>query len=170
MGSANRFGGLRIAIVEFLRVLEEANGDDFLSLTDYDTRARLVQPVTSNLNDLRTAFGRLRIGGRTAIGDGILVGSNSLSGGQSRPQALKTIIVMTDGRQNEGRNPLNTARTAASRGHVIHTITFSRGANQSLMRQVANIGNGIHLHADNNSELVEQFREIALQLPVILTE
>lgn len=170
MATAGRFSGLGAALVEFLRVLEDANGEDFLSLTDYDTTARLVQPVTSNLSDIRDAFFRLRIGGFTAIGDGILTGSNSLSGGQSRPQALKTIIVMTDGQQNRGRNPINTARTAAARGHVIHTITFGRGANQNLMRQVADIGNGLHLHADNNSELVEKFREIALQLPVVLTE
>lgn len=170
MGQEDRFIGLDTALTEFLRVLEDANGDDFLSLTDYDTRSRLVQPVTSNLNDIRTAFRQLVVGGRTAIGDGILTGSGSLSGGQSRPQALKTIIVMTDGQQNEGSDPLTTARTAANRGHVIHTITFSRGANQSLMRQVANIGNGIHLHADNNAELVDRFREIALQLPVVLTE
>ncbi len=170
MGSQNRFAGLRIAFIEFLRVLEDANGDDYLSLIDYDTSARLVQPVTSNLTQIRNGFDRLRVGGLTAIGDGILTGSNSLSGGQSRPQALKTIIVMTDGQQNRGTNPVSAARTAANRGHVIHTVTFGRGANQSLMRRVAGIGNGIHLHADNNSELVEKFREIALQLPVVLTE
>lgn len=166
----NRFGALRIAFFEFLRVLNNANGDDFLSLTDYDTSARLVQPVTSNLTSIRGAFGRLRVGGLTAIGQGILVGSNSLRSGQSRPQALKTIIVMTDGRHNRGIHPLTAARIAAQRGHIVHTITFSRGADQSLMRRVAQAGGGIHLHANNNAELVERFREIALQLPVVLTE
>ena len=170
MRSQGRFAALRVAFNEFLRVLNNAQGEDFLSLTDYDTRARLVQGVTSDLGRIRNSFNRLRVGGLTAIGDGILVGSNSLTRGQSRPQALKTIIVMTDGRHNRGTSPVTAARIAARRGHTVHTITFSSGADQNLMRQVAREGGGIHLHASNNRELVEKFREIALQLPVVITE
>lgn len=170
MRTQGRFNALRDAFREFLQVLRDAHGDDYLSLTDYDTRARLVQSVTPDLDLIERRFGRLRVGGLTAIGDGILTGSDSLTRGQSRPQALKTIIVMTDGRQNRGTNPLTAAGIAADRGHTVHTITFSSGADQNLMRRVATRGGGIHLHANNNRELVEKFREIALQLPVVMTE
>ena len=77
---------------------------------------------------------------------------------------------MTDGNFNVGGTPVPSAQLAAGRDHTIHTITFSSGANQAIMRQVANIGGGIHLHADDAGDLSEAFREIARTLEVILID
>ena len=77
---------------------------------------------------------------------------------------------MTDGRQNRGVSPDIVVRDAEAAGVVVHTITFSEGANQALMQEVAEIGRGIHLHADNDEELLEAFQTIARQLQVLLIE
>jgi len=85
-------------------------------------------------------------------------------------EADKTIVLMTDGRFNVGGTPVPSAELAASRGHLIHTVTFSSEANQDIMRTVADIGNGLHLHADDGSDLAAAFREIARALSVTLIE
>jgi len=89
---------------------------------------------------------------------------------QTRPFADKTIVLMTDGNFNEGGNPKPSAQIAADRGHSIYTVTFSSGANQGIMQQVANIGGGLHLHADDGGDLAAAFQEIARALSVTLVE
>ena len=77
---------------------------------------------------------------------------------------------MTDGNFNVGGTPLPSAQIAANRGHTIHTVTFSAGANQAIMQQVAAVGSGDHFHADDAGDLTEAFRQIARSLEVLLIE
>lgn len=109
------------------------------------------------------------IGGSTAIGSGLAAGLQAVKGPGARPFAFPTVVLMTDGNHNRGTSPDVIAQQAATDGIVVHTITFSRGANQSLMRTVAQITGGTHRHADNERDLTEAFREIARSLPVMLT-
>ena len=52
----------------------------------------------------------------------------------------------------------------------VHTITFSEGADQSLMQQVADKAGGNHYHAPTAEKLSEIFVEIARTLPIVVTE
>ena len=117
------------------------------------------------------AMGKVTPQGYTGIGRGLLMGSDSLVNDPlQRPFAHKSIVLMTDGIQNRGISALDAADTAIERGQIVHTITFSSGANQTFMKQVAEKTGGIHFHADNEAELRNAFREIAAELPVILIE
>lgn len=109
------------------------------------------------------------IDGGTAIGSGLQLGLSTVEGSGARPFAFPTIVLMTDGNHNVGVDPTSVARQAAEKEIVIHTITFSAGANQALMKEVAGITGGKHLHADSAGDLGEAFREIAQTLPVMLT-
>jgi Mg-chelatase subunit ChlD len=107
----------------------------------------------------------------TNIGGGIAVGSNSIeTDRQARPFAEKAIVVMTDGRHNTGTNPLTAANAAAALGHSIHAVTFSAGADQTRMQQVANAANGSFIHADGAADLGNAFRDIARTLFVKLID
>ena len=171
MASNGRFEALSNALDVFLDELDETPQRENLSLTVYSTTERKIQELTANLNDIRDAFADEGPGGRTAIGQGLETGLDSiLNDPNARPFALKSIIVMTDGNQNEGISPELVAPRAQEAGVVVHTITFSEGANEALMAQVADIADGIHLHADSDEELLESFRTIAKQLQVILIE
>ena len=77
---------------------------------------------------------------------------------------------MTDGNFNVGGDPTPSAQLAAGRNHDIHTITFSNGANQQIMQDVAGIGGGNHIHADNGDDLADAFREIARSFSVTLIQ
>jgi Mg-chelatase subunit ChlD len=168
MDSNGRWSALRNAVQAFLDELDDTPQIEQVSLISYADAATLDHALTSNMTAIRSAFDTLSPDGYTAIGNGLLTGSDSLEDPSfARPHAAKTIIVMTDGNHNTGPGPDVTVLTAASRHQTVHTITFGDGADQVLMADVALQGGGIHLHAPDNVALKDAFREIAAKLPVL---
>lgn len=136
-------------------------------------RAQIHSNLSSDAGALRVPIQAMidnGIGGGTAIGEGLRSGINAVLGPGARPFAFPTIILMTDGNHNDGINPEDVAPSAAENGIVIHTVTFSAGADQARMRLVAELTGGRHFHADTEAELGDAFREIARTLPVLLTQ
>ena len=171
MANEGRFAALSNALSVFLAELESTPQQENVSLSVYSTQERKIQDLTTNLDLIQEAFDLESPGGFTAIGQGLQSGLNSiLNDPGARPFALKSILLMTDGRQNRGIGPELVAPLARDAGVVIHTITFSPGANQTLMAEVSAITDGIHLHANNDAELIEAFETIAKQLQVVLIE
>ena len=171
MANNGRFQGLQNALDVFLSELDQTSQRERISLTVYSTQERKRVDLTDDLQLIRDAFAQETPNGFTAIGQGLESGLDSIvNDAGARPFALKSVIVMTDGRQNRGVSPDIVVQDAEAAGVTVHTITFSEGANQALMEEVADIGGGIHLHADNNEELLEAFQTIARQLQVLLIE
>ena len=77
------------------------------------------------------------IPGGTNIGAGIDKAVTVLNGGNTRPFAQKTIIVMTDGHWTDGADPVEAAQRAAASGITVHAITLSTDADEGLMQDVA---------------------------------
>jgi Flp pilus assembly protein TadG len=129
--------------------------------------------LTSSYRQVRDAVRRVSnnpIPGGTAIGSGIDLGVRTLLESSARPYAVKSIVLMTDGVHNYGRAPIEAARDAARRDIVIHTITFSQGADRAQMQEVAHATGGQSYHAPDRQTLLEIFRKIAATLPIVLTE
>ena len=101
------------------------------------------------------------VSGGTNISAGIDEAVDVLTGSSARPNAYKTMIVMTDGQYNQGRSPWLAAADAAEEGIQVHTVTFSHQADQYSMELTADAGNGQHFHAPDGEALEEIFREIA---------
>jgi Flp pilus assembly protein TadG len=188
-----RFAALADAVDVFIEELESTPQRELVSLASYSSRinirctcckpeittriqfpeALLHSGLSDNTFSLRAPIRSmllLGIGGSTAIGSGLRVGIDAVKGPGARPFAAPTILLMTDGNHNLGVSPEVVAHEAAAANIVVHTITFSRGADRDLMRRVAQITGGKHLHADTAEDLTESFREIAQTLPVMLTE
>ncbi|ADB19157.1 von Willebrand factor type A [Pirellula staleyi DSM 6068] len=108
--------------------------------------------------------------GGTNMSAGIDAGRTLLNGNTVRALAKKTMILMTDGQWNQGRDPIDAAEDAADEGIQIHTITFLSGSAQNTMRQVAEITGGKYYVSSNQAELEEAFRDLALTLPIVLTQ
>ena len=171
MENFGRFAALENGLDVFLQELDSTSQQEMVSLTVYSTQARKIQALTSSTDQIRDAFADEHPLVYTAIGRGLKTGLDSIMNDPgARPFALKSIVVMTDGNQNRGVNPVAVARQCARQDVTVHTITFSEGANQTLMQEIATIANGEHLHADTNEQLVDAFREIARQLQVLLIE
>ncbi len=168
----SRLDALKQAVNDFLDEVEISSPNSQVSLSVYETGASKLVDLTEDFDSVRSQVAGLVPLGLTAIGDGLLTGSNSLvSDSQARPFAFKTVVVMTDGQHNTGLSPFTALRTAIQRGQQVHAITFGAGANQVLMAQIAQATqSGLHLHADDAGDLSDAFREIARALAVTLID
>ena len=162
---------LKKAVDVFLDVLNDTDQDEQVSLASYATDARIGAWLETDYNVIRDTMDRLFPSGRTAIGDGMREGMRTILSTTARPFAAKTLLVMTDGKHNEGVSPQSVAREVVRDFDVtIHTVTFGGGADQTAMAEVAEIGGGEHYHANTGSELQAIFEEIANNLPTIMTQ
>ena len=167
-GGLSRNQALINAVNAFIDEIEDTSPLAAISLSTYSTQATLDENLTQNLGVIRNSIDQLGAQGRTNMRAGLLVGSDTLL--TARPFAKRVIVLMTDGNFNDGGTPLPSAQIAADRGQTIHTVSFSSGANQAIMMQMAQVGGGDHFHADDADDLTAAFQEIARSLPVVLTE
>jgi hypothetical protein len=179
----SRWGALSTAVDAFLGELEQTLSEEHVGLVSYSSnkneckRDYKISVINSDLvadySVIRREMARIGsapVKGRTAISAGIDDGIDVLTGKLVRPYAVKTMILMTDGIHNEGREPVLSAREAAAESIVIHTITFSDDADVARMQAVAATTGGRHFHAPDAKRLVEIFKEIARTLPVLQTQ
>ncbi len=175
----SRWAAAVAAIGEFVAAINTTNPNEQVAMVTFssDSGAVLKATIDSVLGfDYTEITGALAdlssqpIRGGTNIAAGIDFGVAALEANAARRYAQKTMIVMTDGQWNQGRDPREAAREAAAKGIKIHAITFSENADETSMRDVATIGGGKHYHAPDAQSLKDIYREIALTLQVILTE
>jgi len=178
----SRWSALRTAVGSFIGGVQETNQTETLGLvsyasagtycelsfTDADIEAQLsedYQPVIAAIDRLSN----IPINGFTNIAAGIDQGVAVLTNpSRARPLDEKTMVLLTDGIYNRGRDPRLAAQDAAQQGITIHTVTFSDAAEQGVMQDVAAATGGNHYHAPDAATLDAIFREIALTLPVVL--
>jgi uncharacterized protein YegL len=164
-----RMDGMKNAVNIFLHELAQTPHVERVSLITYSSNAQKRLPLTENLTSIATVLAPISPNGATGIGNGLSMGLDSVRNDPlARVFAEKTVIIMTDGQHNTGVSPLVVVNQAGA--VTVHTVTFGAGANQTDMQTVAQRGNGIHLHANNNQQLAQAFREMARQLSVMLVE
>jgi Ca-activated chloride channel family protein len=168
---ASRWGSLLVGVNAFLDVLDATDQQEQVSVATFSTGATLDLLLQTDFDTIRTLIEDTRPEGWTAIGQGMETGLPSLYDSFGRPYAAKTIVVLTDGENNQRPDPVSVAQQiVAGQNVTIHTVTFSDGADKEAMAQVAQYGGGKHYHADDTSQLVEIFREIANSLPTIISQ
>lgn len=179
----SRWGGLNIAVNGFLAELDKTSQIEQCGLVSYSQQGNGcgIRFTTSDINadlefdyrTIRSEMARLSsqpVSGFTNIAAGIDNGILVLTDPLARPFAVKTMVLMTDGRKNRGIEPVISARRAATLDITIHTVTFSDEADFPRMRAVAAATSGKHFHAPDSAALERIFREIASTLPVLLTD
>lgn len=168
----SRWDALVAGVNAFLDVLEFTDQEERVSLGSFASSGQLDLALQSTYGSIRNWVRDAKPWGGTAIDSGMLQSIDSVYASMSRPYAAKTIVVLTDGQNNAGGQAvINAARSiVASHNITIHTVTFSPGADQATMTQVADIGGGRHYHADDASGLIDIFEEIANNLPTIMTQ
>lgn len=162
---------LKMAVDAFLNVLDETIQNEQVSLATYQSSSTLDSVLQYDYDIIRTALETREPSGGTGIGGGMQRGMEAFSHSNARPNASKTMVVMTDGIENASPWSRDIARSIVESNNVtIHTVTFGTGANQQRMREVAEIGGGSHYHADSGAQLISVFEEIANNLPTIITD
>ena len=177
---------LKDAVDFMMDYLQLVFADDHVSLSTYDEGARIEFDLIADLSAIKSSMRGKQAGHyarRTNIGLGIRRGRESLTGVNARPTAQKVLVVFTDGLANRPTDKttarqlaLDEAALAAAEDIIIHTITFTSGADQALMAEIASMGHGIHFHVPSNNVaqyrdgLIEVLLTISSMRQVVLTE
>ncbi len=98
------------------------------------------------------------VGSGTNISAGLIDAISELDK-YGRTNAVKVIILLTDGWRNLGDDPVDWATVARSKGYRVYTIGIG-GANMPELEEIASVGGGKCYYAKNGTELIEVYREI----------
>ncbi len=154
-------------------LLSETPNTELVSVTTYSSDARNDLPLSENYLSAMSNLRSQEVNGATASGSGMTEGFKNFATSKARPFSSKTMVVLTDGYENSGPIGAVAAAKQITAGNVtIHTITFGQGANTSLMKQVAQIGNGRFYDVDGGDAetLTAVFQDIVNNLPTILVQ
>jgi chitodextrinase len=140
------------------RVISLLAPEDRVGLVSFATEGRLDARLTpaSQAEAVREALRTLTAEGKTALGEGIAVATDELivSG---RTDALWVEILLTDGRVNFGRDPLEAAQTAADQDIKVYAVGVGRFVNRDLLTQIAELTGGEFFSAFNDA-IVDQIK------------
>ncbi len=162
----------RVALVTWASEITEANFE-FTVTGKTSKEVRLDQDLTLEyfrINDDLNAYAADVMIGGTNMAIGIDEGKKTLTSGNVRPLAQKTMVLMTDGMWNQGRDPYLAAMEAKAAGIQIYCISFLSTGDNSLLQQIATESGGEFFLANNEAELVAAFKKLAVMLPISLTK
>jgi Ca-activated chloride channel family protein len=142
-----------------------------VGIVTFATGAAVVQAPTDDLDVVRDALDRVPpANGATAIGDAL-----TLAGQQMPAHGKRVIVLMTDGVNNRGTDPVSAARQVAAGGVGIYTVGIGTSGSGELipgtneiadldeetLRAIAATGNGSYSSARDAGSLRVAFRDLA---------
>ncbi len=176
----SRLDAAREALKTFVRALP---GGARVGLVAFSSSATTVVPLTSDHQRVLDAVDLLTLGRSTAIGDGILESLKDLPSlderkkGGADPARLATVVLLSDGRNRAGVDPLEAAREAKAQQVVVDTIgvgtvggATSRGYNgfgfagrfdETTLKAIASETGGEYVFVDSASKLHRVYRRLS---------
>jgi Ca-activated chloride channel family protein len=134
---------------------------EFASGVKNFTPMRIVDEAVRD--DLLTVIGQMEAVGGTALVDAVYSAVGDLQA-QADAEAINAIVVMTDGQENESSYGLYDLRvlvgSQSATQLVIFTIAFGEDADEQLLRNLAELGNGQFRRADE-TDIEELYRLIS---------
>lgn len=166
----DRFGFEQRAAADFLRSLVRF-GRDQAFLGSFDSMAELVQDFTDDIDKLVSAVESLRPGGGTSLYDAIYFGSKNKMMDEAHPasQIRRTMVVLSDGEDNQSRSTRFQALEMSQRaGVIIYTISTNiRGIpfpGDKVLKLFAEETGGRFFQPHNMEDLSRAFQEIDTEL------
>jgi Ca-activated chloride channel family protein len=142
-----------------------------ISIVAFASSAAIVMPASDDKDAVRESLDRIPApNGGTAIGDALAVAARSMP-----PVRHRTIVLVTDGVNNEGSDPLAVAPQLGDAGMTIDTIgigtsgsgllipgtTEEADLDENALRAVAAAGHGAYARVGDADALTQRLREIA---------
>ena len=130
---------------------------DRVGVVDFDSYARLYQPLTADYPAAKAAVDRVNSSGGTNIGRAVALSNRELID-NGDPEHLKASVLLTDG---QGSYSSSFTRQAKEAGITIYTIGLGNGADEGLLRSIAEGTGGAYYPVTSAEDLPEVFRRIA---------
>lgn len=198
----SRLDAAKAAALSFIK-RQQANNQ--IGIVAFAAFAQLVQPPTTETEELELAIANLTTGRGTAVGSGILTAIDTIAeynqnvaastrGAAAEAQITPVpkgnyvpdiVVLLTDGRTNQGIDPLEAAQEAADRGVRVYTIGFGtnrgvsgqgdyfgygggggwgRGIDEQSLKTIADMTGGKYYTASSAGELQKVFASLPTYL------
>jgi Ca-activated chloride channel homolog len=158
------------------RFLDEAPDELRVGAVAFSDSARVVQPPTTDHEQVRAALGSLYADGGTATGDGLEAALRSLEPakeGDRRPPAA--VVLLSDGKQTAGRDAVEVAREAAQLKIPVYTVALGTPdgvvdgnlrvpPDPEALRAIAQTSGGQAFEASDGDELTAVYERLGSQL------
>lgn len=148
------------AISEFV----DNRKNDRVGMIGFGKYAYLLSPLTTDGEWIKNVFRLVELKDATAIGDGILAGVDKLG---DAPGRSRVIILVTDGLNNAGSNPIDAGEYARKKGVRIYALEImdvrrirSSGFDKSPLSQIATHTGGQYFQASDTGALMQIYRQI----------
>ncbi len=146
---------------------------DRIGLASFSSSSSLNQQLLAaddaNKTRIKNEVDNLNANGSTAMGDGIHEATTELRSNRGRaPDSFQFQILLSDGVNNTGSNPITRANQAANNDIIIYTIGFGSDADETTLRQIANITDGNYYYAEDENTLNEVYEQISTSIGEIV--
>jgi Ca-activated chloride channel homolog len=171
--SPSRFEAAKAAIRSFVETLPEGARVGLVTFGGY---ASLAVPLTDDHDHLLEEVDILSMIRGTAIGDGLLESLTALPDLETReasgedPQRLATIILLSDGRNRNGVNPLEALTEVTAQRVTVHTVGVGSeaannvdgmsGFDETALRRIADETGGEYIFVDSAEKLQDVYRNL----------
>ncbi len=140
---------------------------DRSAIVAFNRSAHLMIELTGDREALHSGIDQISIVPGTVIDAGISLAAAELESERHLEGNTKVMVVMTDGRNNSGPDPvLTAARRATARGIRIYTVAYGEDADSELMRSVAGDPKRAFT-ALTAADLLRIYAEIAYTIPCL---
>jgi Ca-activated chloride channel family protein len=148
--------------------VQQIQGDrDRLGIVEFASGTKNFLPLRvmdeNNRRDTLDVIDNMQAEGGTALVDAVYAAVTDIIA-QNDPDAINAIVVMTDGQENESYYRLHDLETllnnAGDARPVIFTVAFGEDADESLLTEMARIGQGQFRRADE-TDIEELYRIIS---------
>ncbi|TLM75326.1 VWA domain-containing protein [Pseudarthrobacter sp. NamB4] len=131
--------------------------EDRAAIIDFDSFARVLQPLTTNKDAVKSAIDRIDDVGGTSISAGVSAANNVLANNSDANRG-RVMILLTDGDGTWNNFYLTQAKQNLI---TIYTIGLGSAVNSGLLNTIATETGGKYHQVDNAAELPEVFRRIS---------
>lgn len=165
----SKFIAAKNAAQEFVNTLQLTSSSNFrVGLIVFETNVHTIIELTNDQTKLNNAISELQAGGNTSMGEAIKEATEKLTK-QGRADVKKTILLLSDGKSNEGISPTSAAKTAKTNDISIFSVGYGDEADTITLQLVSFLTGGQSYKAITGEELVSTFNDIASDLvsPVV---
>lgn len=152
MAESTRAGRSKVAAAaDGIRALAGILGaDDRLGLLAFDAEVRLLAPLSADPTELLAALAALRLASGTRIDHALRQAGELLSAVRDRPGSQQAVILLTDGRVDEGAadDAVGAARVLREHGVLIRAIGLGSDVDLPLLTRLAGSREGVALTDD----------------------